>query len=531
MKKLFANTRGLIDFILKREKIIMSIWILSLCLFFIGLAPIFGDILETTSDMTAIIETMKNPAMIAMVGPMYVEDAYTIGSMYSSYMMVYGAILMAVLNIFFVSRHTRGDEEAGRLEMLRSLSLGRLSNIASVIIVAFFANLIIGLITSFGLYFISSEMPLVSCLIYGCILFESGLLFAAITLAFAQITTSNRTLMGLSFFLLFAFYIVRAIGDNYSETLSLLSPLGLILRTENFIHDKTWPLLILAGEILVFLLISLLLGMNRDLGVGFIQERQGRKHASPLLQGIYTFSLKLSLGYILLWILIIFAFAGMYGSVFGDLESYISSSDMMKQMFEIDGGKSITDQFIAMLMAIMSIISTIPVLSLVHRIIGEEKKFMSEEILVHSVSKYDYLGSYFFLSFALSILLPLASALGFWAVGQYFLETVPSLEIFVKAATLYIPAILLMLGISTLFIGILPKITWLNYLFLGFCFLSVYLGKIIDLPQVLEEISPFSHVVQYPLEEIQWETSFIMIGIFLVLSFLGFVSYRRRDLL
>ena len=64
----------------------------------------------------------------------------------------------------------------------------------------------------------------------------------------------------------------------------------------------------------------------------------------------------------------------MYGSVLGDLEGYINSSDMIMQMLKFMPNFSLTEQFVSLLMVIMSMISTIPVLLFTNKIISDEKK-------------------------------------------------------------------------------------------------------------------------------------------------------------
>ncbi len=532
MKNLLHNTSLILKFILKRERLRQTLWILVFSFSLIVFVPVFENIINTSSDIQVLIDTMKNPAMVAFIGPVFVEDFYTAGSMYANYMLLFSVMIIAVMNIFLVATHTREDEEKGRLELLRSLPVGKYSNVAAILIIAIISNFLIGLITALGFYFILPEsITIIGAAVFGLSLFVVGNLFAAITFLFSQITVSNRTTISLSFLTLFVFYILRAMGDMDDNILSYLSPLGLILKTENFVNDYFYPLWIILAESVVLFLIGFLLGKDRDLGSGIIPEKSGRKNASPLLSGIGTFSFRILRTQIIIWTLVILIFAGMYASVFGDLEGYIDSSEMIRDMFIVGGDYSLTDQFISLLMIIMSMIATIPVLVFVHRTISEEKEKFTEEILAKPVSRFKYLSSFFIIGVVMAIVFQICTAVGFYYVGQYFLETIPSLNTFLTSALVYVPAILVMLGISVAIIGLFPKYTWINYLYLGYTFVAVYFGKILDLPEILAKVTPFGNVVKYPLEELEMTSSIILIGIFVVLSVVGFLGYRKRDLL
>lgn len=530
MNNLFYNTSSLIKFILKKEKLKTPIYIITMAMFLVFIVPVFQNILDTSDDMTIIVETMKNPAMISTVGPVFVEDSYTVGSIYANYMTVFIGLIHGAWNILFISSHTRKDEELGRLELINSFPVGRLSNLTSTLIVSFLINLLLSLITGIGFYFISSgEMEIKGIIIFGLSLGGFGFLFSLITAFFSQITTTSRGTNTLSFLTLVVVYLLRAIGDVSVEVLSLISPLGLITRTENFVNDYFWPLGVLLVEIILIAVASYYFSYNRDLGGGLIKERKGRIEGSKILSGIYTFTFRLLRSQIFIWIVVIMVFSGMYGAVFGDLENYLKSSELIRNMLVIDSDHSLTDQFISMLMLVMSMISAVPVLIFINRIISEEKNSYSEIILTKPVSKINYLGSFYIISVFSAVVFQLIIAGTFYGIGKNYLEDIPSLQTFIISAINYIPPILITLGISVLLIGLIPKFHWLSYVYLGYTFVVVYLGRLLDFPEILEKITPFGYVSNYPLEEIDKRALIIQLGIFVIMSIIGFVAYRNRD--
>lgn len=532
MNQTFLNTLPLTKFILKRDRIRLILWVLLLTVFCVGLVPVFQDIILKGADMTITVEMMKNPAIIAMVGPVYGETNYTVGAAYGNYMLVFSVMIAAVMNIFLITRHTRHDEELGRLEVIRSLPVGRLSNLASAMNAALFVNLLLSILTTLGLYAVRGEgMSLLGCAVFGFSMGIVGLVFAGITAFFCQLTANNRTAMGLSFLSLFVFYILRAIGDTGVEALSMVSPLGIVLRTENFVNDYLWPLILLVVIAVGMFGISFYLAHKRDLGQGLIAEKPGKKHASKLLSSPMGLALRLSRTFIIVWGLTLFSFAAMYGSVFGDLEGYIGGSEVLSQIFNTqEGTATLTEQFIVLLIAIMSLITTVPLVSFVNRIVSQERDGVTEHILSKAVSRTSQVMAYLVPTLIIGIVYQLISAYGFWVVGSQVLDTVPSLGTFVIASLAYLPAIWCFVGIALLLIGYLPERSFLSYVYLGYAFLSIYFGRLAAFPEWTRQLTPFGFIAQYPLQEITLTPLVVLTVVSILFIIVGIYGYRNRDM-
>lgn len=529
--ELFVGSGTLTRFIFRRDRVILPIWLVSIAGFIILLVPVFENIMTTGTDNRVMAEMMLNPAMIAMVGPVYGADNYTTGAAYGNMMLVFSVMIVGVMNIFLISRHTRQDEELGRLEVIRSLPVGSLSNLTSAMVVSLIVNLILSLISGFGLYALrEGGMTFLGCMIFGISLGVIGLFFAAATALFCQFTANNRTATGLSFLLLFLLYMLRAIGDVGNEILSLISPLGLILRTEAFVNNYWWPIIVVLIISIALTALAFTLAKIRDLGRGLLSERPGKRHANHLLSSPFGLAIRLLRTSILVWAITVFVFAAMYGSIFGELERFIESNEMLQAIFSSDIGFSLTEQFVALLITIMTMIGTIPVLSAINRVYGEEKHGFAEHILGKAVFRTSQLTAYFIPAIAISIILQVLSALGFWSVGSIVLETAPSLEVFMKASLAYLPAMWVMLGISMLLVAFYPSKSFLSYIYLGYSFISIYLGTIAGFPEWMKKLTPFGHIPQYPIEELKAFPLMVLTFLAVLLFAISYFGYRKRDL-
>ncbi|HLT56030.1 MAG TPA: tetronasin resistance protein, partial [Bacillota bacterium] len=163
MNERFARWHTLFFIYLKRDWKKIMIWILGVGLFSAGFVPAFEEIAKG-QGLAAMYETLKNPAMIAIVGPTPVESAqdYTIGAMYAHEMLLFCGLLAMVISILHVVGHTRKEEDLGVMELLRSFQIGRQANSLAVMAEVFLVNVILaviigGIMISFGTDTITAE--------------------------------------------------------------------------------------------------------------------------------------------------------------------------------------------------------------------------------------------------------------------------------------------------------------------------------------------------------------------------------------
>jgi ABC-2 type transport system permease protein len=476
-------------------------------------------------------ETMKNPAMVAMVGPIYETGQYTTGAMFANEMLLFTALAVAFMSIFLVVRHTRKDEEGGRIEVIRSLPVGRLSNLCATVLVSFGANMILSLFTGFGLYAMGIEsMDLEGSLLFGAALGATGFIFTAIAALFSQLAESSRGAIGYSFTFLGVAYLIRAVGDVSSETMSWCSPLGWILRTKVYVENIWWPIWITVFASIVVTIIALYLNAIRDLEAGFIPAKPGKKNASAFLQSPFGLAARLQRSNIIGWAIGMFMVGASYGSVLGDLETFFETNEMMSLILPSAEGFTLTELFVTTLMSVISMICAIPVLLYITKIRGEEKRSRLEHLLARSVSRAWLMGSFLLISLIGSIVLQFLAVFGLWSAGAAVMEDPISLGRMLQAGFVYLPALWFMIGLAVFFLGVFPKAVSIIWLYLGYSFFVVYLGGILQVPEWATKLSPFGNIPKIPVEEMNYAKVLILTALAICFTICGFVGYRKRDI-
>lgn len=529
--QLYSKTGTMTRFLLRRDRIRIPIWLITLSFITVITATAFTGLYQTEQERQAIAETMKNPAMTAMVGPGYGLDHYTEGPMMAHQMLLFTAIVVAIMSILLVTRHTRADEEEGRIELIRSLPVGRLSTLSATIIVLVAMNILLAVIIGLGLYSLQiASMNLEGSLLYGAVLGATGIFFSAVTALFAQLSSNARGTIGLSFAVLGISYLIRAIGDVSNETISWFSPLGWGLKTEVYVNNYWWPVgLTILFSIVIFIL-AYYLNTIRDLDAGFIPAKPGRKHATRLMQSPIGLAFRIQRTGIITWAIGMFILGVSYGSVFGDLESFFSNNEMISQMLTPVEGLTLTEQFVSMLMSVISMICTIPALMFLLKLKGEEKRNRTEHLLSRAVSRNSLLGSYLLLSILLGFVMLFLAILGLWAAAASVMEDPIAFSLLFKAAMAYLPAIWVITGLSAFMMGVKPQFSGFSWLYLGYSFFVVYLGTMLQFPEWMGNLSPFGHVPQLPVEEMNYVSISVLTSIAVVLIAIGFIGYRQRDI-
>ena len=529
MSGMFENTLKLTRFILRKERTFIIVWIATL-LMIAGVMLITFENRFTAEDLMGLLILKDNPAHVALQGPFFAVDNFLVGHFYAVEMHLFTLMAVSTLNIFLIMQNTRGDEEKGRYEVLRSLPIGRLSALHAAMIVAVIVNVILALSHGVLLSVLGiSGIAMAGAFTYGASLAVTGLFFAALSAFLSQLSHSTRTVTGYAFIALIVSYLLRAVGDVTAESLSLISPLGLPLRAEAFVSNHLWPFFIML--ILAFALCALAYFLNagRDIGQGILAEKQGRGCASVFLRTPLGLSWRQNRNTLFAWAVGMFGFGAALGGILRDAEHFVGEDGAFQMLLPITADFSAIELYVMFLNVGFAVVCIAPVLSLVFKVLREEKEGRAEPVLSRATSRPHYLLSFAAIALLASILLPFVTSLGLWSVSSLMLEMPLALGSTVNAMMIYIPALWVMLALGIFFIGCMPKASMLCWAYFTYAFIVGFFGELLNMPPWAMRLSPFTHVPQLPQEEVCFITLLILTAVALALTLFGLVFYRRRD--
>ena len=375
MDQAFAQTGRLFRFSIKKDWLKIWLWLIGAAFFvFIGVFA-FVEVYGDPAEREAMAYAMQNPAMEALFGRAIGEDNYTIGAMYTHMMTIMTFVLLAIMSILLVVRNTRSEEEDGILELIQAQPTGRVAHTTAAILLLVTTNILVLIISASLLLAIGdSSMTREGALLTGTIYASIGIFFGAVTLVTAQLSSNARGAMMLAFGVLGISYIIRIIGDGSMPFLSWFSPLGLLYNTEPFVNNYWYPVFISLGVSLLLIALALYLKQKRDMGSGLLPDRDGKRHASAFLKTPVGFVLDLIKTPLIVWTVSMAMLGISYGSVIGDVDAMLEGNEVVSQIIAGQEGISMAEQFMAMILGVLGIISSIPAVLFLYRLRGEEKK-------------------------------------------------------------------------------------------------------------------------------------------------------------
>ncbi|MEG0685721.1 MAG: tetronasin resistance protein [Erysipelotrichales bacterium] len=529
MKEKFMSWPILLRNYLKRDWKKILFWIIGLVLFAGGFIPAFEE-LSKGQGLIGMYETMQNPAMISMVGPTPIHNAneYTIGAMYTNEMLLFSGLFAMVISILHIVSHTRKEEDLGLSEIIRSFKVGRHANSLALMIEVILINIIIGILIA--LLMVSFNVPTINfegSLLFGFSIAGAGILGAAIALVIAQLVSNSSAANGLSLSVVGILYILRASSDISNVNLSMLNPMGWIYLTYPFVKNNWLPIIYIIIFSFIFILIGFILESKRDMGSGYFPEFQGRANAKKSLLSIRGYLLRINRGTIIAW-LVTFTLLGVaYGSIYGDMQTFINSNDMLKEMFS-QTGYSIEESFSATIMMVIVVLIAILPIVIINKLFVEESRGRLTTIMSTKVSRFNLFWTTIIIASiigAIAILLS-AGGLGLTAISV-MKDSDMNLIDFIKAY----PSILFFIALASLFLGWLPRHAKVVYIYLGYSFVLNYFGDLVNIPNWLMNTAVHSWIPHIPVKEFNLIIFLCITIISILMIVIGYLGYKKRDMI
>ena len=124
-----AGTGALTMLALRRDRIMLPVWVYVVVGGVAANAYTFAELYKTAASRASLASSgLGNPALVFLYGRL---NGDSVGALTAWRYGVWGALFAALMSVFLVVRHTRGDEEAGRLELVRSARVGRQAPLTS----------------------------------------------------------------------------------------------------------------------------------------------------------------------------------------------------------------------------------------------------------------------------------------------------------------------------------------------------------------------------------------------------------------
>ena len=535
-----TGTPRLIRLALRRDRILLPVWILSIAgLASASIASVFS-LYATDADRLAGAQfSAANPMTRVFDGP---ASGTTIGAMaiVEAYKVL--AILVALMSSQAVVRHTRQDEETGRAELLGSAVVGRHARLTAALVLTFTADIALGLTIAALLR--ARGLPLDGSLATALAVAGVGAVFAGVAAVTTQIASTARAATSAAAGVLGIAFVLRAVGDSLGHVTtggttlvsawpSWLSPFGWGQQVRPFAQDNWAVGGLFAGCTLLLVVTAVILTGHRDLGAGMIPARSGPAHASRSLRTPLGLAWRLQRTGLLTWVVALGVAGVSFGAVGTSVEEILGENSQMADVFRqgTDGG-SMVDLYFTFMVAFIGIAAGACTLQALLRMRAEEVAGRLEPVLATPLGRRRWLAGHVLIAAGGTTAAMLVSELGAGLVyGALSGDWKTGLSGPVTGALVQVPAALALGGLVIALVGLLPR--WsgaLAWAALAASLVMGQLGALFRLPQGVLNLSPFTHVPRIPAEPFTATPVLALLAAAVVLAAVGFTAFRRRDL-
>lgn len=523
----FAGTADAIRFALKRDRLILPIWV-AVLIGWIAMEVIsYKNLYGTTAQLDALYRSVAgNPAMVAISGP--TGGIRTLGGAITWDSLPTISVVSGVFAMFSVVRHTRAEEEDGRTELLLAYGSGRLAPLAAALTVTLAALALAS--AGYVAVFAAEGLPVGPATLLSLSFFGFGAVIAGTTAVVCQVTSKARAARGLVGIVIGAAWLLRAIGDTGGGTLTWFSPLGWAEQTRPFWEDRWWPLLLPLAAFAVTLALSGWLLVRRDIGGGLIQPRPGPARARKSLLHPLGFAFRIQRGSIIGWAVMLFAYGFAVGVIGDNIEQLLKTSSAFTEAFASASG-NLLDSYFASILTVIALLASGFTVSAVLRPHSEESRGRVGLLLAAPLGKVRWVANHLLIAFAATAVIIALVGLGL-GIG-FAVATGDSGQIgrLTGAAVAQTPAMWLTGSLVVLLYGLSSRLSPVAWGLLATFVLIWTLASFGDIPDWIVDLSPFSHTPAVPAVPLDLTPLLVMTALSAALTASGLALWRRRDLL
>ena len=528
-----GGLRTLIKLASHRDRIMLPVWIYALLATVGSTAYSLKKLYPAQSDRDKLATSIgANPSLRALYGPLY--DTHSLGALTAWRTLGFGGLLIGIMVVLLITRHTRAEEESGRLELLGSGAVGRNAPLSAALTIAVGACFGIGLLAAAVMVALGQGVG--GALAFGACLFAVGVAFAGTQAVAVQLTETGRAANGIGALILGVAYLLRTVGDAAGTKggagwVAWLSPLGWIERVHPWAGNRWWVVAVTLAAGVLAAAVGYRVQNARDLGSGLLPQRPGPAAAGPGLRGVFGLGRRLQQPTLLGWMAGIFVFGIVMGSIAKGIDQLLNDNQQVEKIIGRYGGvRGLTDSYLATAVSFLGMAAAFYAVQAVLRLRGEETSGRAEPVLSGSAGRLAWAGSHLVFPAVGSALVMAAGGLGvgvgagavlgdFWGrVGQM-----------VKAGLITTPALWVIAAAAVALFGLVPKWTSAAYGVFGVMVFIAYLGPLVNAGQWFLDLTPYTHIPKVPGGTFTWTPLVWMTVVAAVLSTAGLLGFRRRD--
>jgi ABC-2 type transport system permease protein len=499
-----------------------------------GLSAIVAVQYQTTFqgsiDQSGLRALAENPAIRILFGPpVALDDAGGFNVWRTGTPLL---VLASVWILLAATRITRGEEEAGRCDLLLA---GRLRMVDVVMrCLAAVAGCAALISAAFGASLVVVGTDATGAIVYAAAILGVTLTFATAGLLAAQIMPTRSAAVGVTVGVLGVGLLVRMLADGVPALAwsAWTTPFGLTARAAPYADNRIAPLAVLACVPLVLAAAALGIARHRDVGSGLVAVTTSRPPRIRLLGSLSGFALRRGIRSTIGWAIGIAAYFLLVGALIASILEFFDQNRRFAELAAAAGfaGLDSANGFAAALFGLLAIPTGLYAATRLAAMVADEKARRWTSLFAAPVSRTRPVGSEMAVTAVGVIVLHASAALAIWA-GASITGAPLTIGAALAGALNTAPIAWLAVGAASLAVGWLPSaVGAIGALPVVGGFLLNVITQGMQAPTWVVNLSPFVHVGAVPNAPPDWVAVVVMALIGAVLVTVGLLGYSRRDL-
>lgn len=488
----------------------------------------YAWIFPTAADRQGLAATIGiNPAFSLIFGPGH--NLLTADGFNAWRSLALGSFFAGLMAIFIVVRETRAKEDSGEAEMVGSSVVGRYTQLAVGVALAWASSVVLGIVTAIAMIAVGGNLT--SSLLLAAAFTASGMVFAGVAAITCQLGAYAGTASTMATTFLGASFLVRGYADTSPDIgwALWLTPLGWLQKIEPAGANRTWPLLLALGFTLVLVVIAGWLTSTRDFARGMLPTRPGARRAK-LVGNVFGLALRLQKSPIVTWTVAFILIGTVFGFLVSTLGTVFSQNVQIAKLLAAGGTQADpVFEFIGTILKILGIIAAVYGVGVMMRLYKEEMEIRVDPILAAAVRRPKLYLSHVLIALIGPAIALILSGIMIAVVAHLKGVGINSWQI-IGQAIIEIPAVWVIIGLSIAMIGRRPQVRMGAWLAVVMAFVLTIFGPMFKLWDWVQGISPLWHVPNLAVTGPDW-MQLVWLG--LVAAFLliaGFAGFARRDI-
>ena len=446
-------------------------------------------------------------------------------------------IVGSVWSLFTATRLLRGEEDAGRWEVL--LAGQTTPRRATAQVIGSLAAGLVALWTATGAILVavgrSSTLHISApaALYFALALTVSAVVFSAAGALASQLAPTRRQANAYAGVALGVCYALRLVADSGAnlEWLRWATPLGWVEELQPLTGPRPAALLPIFTLVAGATGLAVHLAGRRDLGASVIRDRVNRSARTRLLGRPVGLTVRLVRPTVLGWAVGIAAMSALMGLIAKQGGVAITSSPSVAKMIARLGGRgSGAELYLGFAFVIVAVMVALVAAGLLTAARGEEAEGRLEHLLVRPVSRTSWLGAQLAVITAVLVASGLLAGVCAWAAAASQQSGV-GLRRLLEGGINTVPPVLCLLGIGVLAMGVAPRRTsTVTYAVLMWSLFIDVVGGAFTSNHWLLDTSVFHHMAAAPAVDPDWTSAAALVAVGLAFGGLGAMAFGRRDL-